>query len=140
MAGTPTPELATLPSGRPWAVFAVQNSTSGFHELMAVPLLLPALHTQVTGRSTGGSATVTGPVSCMPVVDTPVSVSAAPASGWHTTSTALTLNGKAQGGTLHGASLNPGQSYTLTGTAKFADGGKTGSATAKLTFKACPAP
>lgn len=64
---------------------------------------------------------------------------AAPASGWHVVSTSLALNGKAQSDTLAGASLDPGQTYTLAATAKFADGSKTQSATANLSFKACPA-
>ena len=135
-----TPRIATLPSGRGWAVFALDNASSDFDKLVAAPVLLPALHTKVTGDSTGGDATVTGPVSCLPVVSTTVAVSAAPASGWHTTSTSLTLDGKTQAGSLDGATLTPGKSYTLAGTASFADGSKKQTATANLTFKACPAP
>jgi hypothetical protein len=135
-----TPRIATLPSGRGWAVFALQEEPSGFDELIAAPVLLPALRTKVTGDSAGGDVTVTGPVSCLPVVSTTVAVSAAPASGWHTTSTSLTLGGKKQAGSLDGATLTPGKSYTLTGTASFADGSKKQTATANLTFKACPAP
>ena len=134
-----TPEIATLPSGRSWVVYAIQTP-SDYHELIAAPVLLPTRSKNVKATVTAGSVTVNGPVSCLPVIDTSVGVSAAPASGWHVVSTALTLDGAAQSGTLAGASLKPGKSYTLAGTAKFADGSKTGSATANLTFKACPAP
>jgi hypothetical protein len=134
------PRIATLPSGLGWAVFALNSGSSDFDQLIAAPVLLPALRTKVTGDSTGGDVTVTGPVSCLPVVSTTVAVSAAPASGWHTTSTSLTLSGKAQAGSLDGAKLTPGKSYTLTGTASFADGSKKQTATANLTFTACPAP
>lgn len=135
-----TPRIATLPSGRGWAVFALDSASSEFDQLIADPVLLPALRTKVTGDSTGGDVTVTGPVSCLPVVSTTVAVSGAPASGWHTTGTTLTLGGKTQGSSLNGAALTPGNSYILAGTASFADGSKKATATASLTFKACPAP
>jgi hypothetical protein len=135
-----TPEIATLPSGRAWVVYAIQTPQSPYHELLAAPVLLPTLHTSVSSTIAAGSATVTGPVSCLPVIDTSVGASAAPASGWHVVSTSLTLNGKAQSNSLAGASLNPGQTYTLAAIANFADGSKKQSATAKLGFKACPAP
>ncbi|HEY1915423.1 MAG TPA: hypothetical protein VGH27_07585 [Streptosporangiaceae bacterium] len=134
------PEIATLPSGRAWVVYAIQTPQSDYHELLAAPVLLPTRSKNITTTGTAGSVTVNGPVSCLPVIDTSVGVSAAWASGWHVTSTSLTLDGAAQSGTLAGASLKPGKSYTLAGTAKFADGSKTQSATANLTFKACPAP
>jgi hypothetical protein len=135
-----TPRLATLPSGRGWAVFALQSDQTDSDELLAVPVLLPALRTNVTGDSTAGDVTVTGPVSCLPVVSTTVAVSAAPASGWHTTSTSLTLDGTTQPASLDGSTLTPGKSYTLAGTASFADGSKKQTATVNLAFKACPAP
>jgi hypothetical protein len=135
-----TPEVATLPSGRAWVVYAIQTPQSDYDELIAAPVLLPTLHTHVSSTTAAGSVTVTGPVSCLPVIDTSVGASAAPASGWHVVSTSLTLSGKAQSGTLAGASLKPGQTYTLEAMAKFADGSKKQSATAQLNFKACPAP
>jgi hypothetical protein len=135
-----TPRIATLPSGRGWALFALDNTMNDFDTLVAAPVLLPALRTNLTGDSTAGDVTVTGPVSCLPVVSTTVAVSAAPASGWHTTSTSLTLGGKTQPASLDGATLTPGKSYTLAGTASFADGSKKQTATVNLTFKACPAP
>jgi hypothetical protein len=139
LAGS-TPEIATLPSGRAWVVYAVQTTGNDYNELLAAPVLLPTLTTHITSTVAAGGVTVTGPVSCLPVIDTSVGVSAAPASGWHTASTSLTLDGTAQSGTLAGASLTPGKTYTLAGTANFADGSKTQSATANLSIKACPAP
>jgi hypothetical protein len=135
-----TPEIATLPSGRAWVVYAIQTPQGPYHELIAAPVLLPTLHTHASSTIAAGSVTVTGPVSCQPVIDTSVAASAAPASGWHVVSTSLTLDGTAQSGTLAGASLKPGQTYTLAATAQFADGSKKQSGTATMTFKACPAP
>jgi len=134
-----TPELATLPSGRGWVVYALQNET-GYDQLLAVPVLLPALTSTVATSSLAGVARVSGPVSCLPVVTTPVAVAAASAGHWRVLSKALTLSGKSQGSILNGARLRPGASYKLVGTVTFGDGQRQLTVKAVLDFKACPAP
>ena len=133
------PELATLGSGRGWVVYALQNET-GYDQLLAVPVLLPALTSTVATSSVAGVARVSGPVSCLPVVTTPVAVAAASAGHWQVLSKALTLSGKSQGSALNGARLRPGASYKLVGTVTFGDGQRRLTVKAVLAFKACPAP
>ena len=133
------PELATLPSGRGWVVYALQNET-GYDQLVAVPVLLAALTSSVATSSVAGIARVSGPVSCLPVVTTPVAVAAASAGHWQVLSKALTLSGESQGSVLNGARLRPGASYKLVGSVTFGDGQRRLSVKAVLDFKACPAP
>jgi hypothetical protein len=133
------PELATLPSGRGWVVYALQNET-GYDQLVAVPVLLAALTSTVATSSVAGVARVTGPVSCLSVVTTPVAVAAVSAGHWQVLSKALTLSGKSQGSVLNGARLRPGASYKLVGTVTFGDGQRRLTVKAVLGFKACPAP
>jgi hypothetical protein len=133
------PELATLGSGRGWVVYAIQNETD-YDQLLAVPVLLPALTSTVAKSSVAGTARVTGPVSCLPVVTTPVAVAAASAAHWQVLTKALTLSGKNQGSVLNGARLRPGASYKLVGTVTFGDGQRRLTVKAVLGFKACPAP
>ena len=133
------PELATLASGRGWVVYALQNET-GYDQLLAVPVLLPALTSTIAMSSVAGVARVSGPVSCLPVVTTPVAVAAASAGHWQVLSKALTLSGKSQGSVLNGARLRPGASYKLVGSVTFGDGQRRLTVKAVLDFKACPAP
>jgi hypothetical protein len=133
------PELATLASGRGWVVYALQNNT-GYDQLLAVPVLLPALTSTIATSSVAGVARVSGPVSCLPVVTTPVAVVAASAGHWQVLSKALALSGKSQGSVLNGARLRPGDSYKLVGTVTFGDGQRRLTLKAVLDFKACPAP
>ena len=134
-----TPELATLPSGRGWVVYALQTGT-GYDQLLAVPVLLPALTSTTATSAVAGSVRVTGPISCLPVVTTPVAVAASAAAHWQVLSKALTLSGKSQGSVLNGARLRPGASYKLVGTVTFGDGQRRLTVKAVLGFKACPAP
>jgi hypothetical protein len=136
---TTMPELATLSSGRGWVVYALQNE-SDYDQLLAVPVLLPALTSTIATSSVAGVARVTGPVSCLPVVITPVSVAASSAAHWQVLSKALTLSGKGQGSVLNGARLRPGASYKLVGSVTFGDGQRRLTVKAVLGFKACPAP
>ncbi len=133
------PELATLPSGRGWVVYALQNET-GYDQLMAVPVLLPALTSTTATSSAAGVVRVSGPVSCLPVVTTPVTVGASSAAHWEVLSKTLKLSGKSQGSVLNGARLRPGASYRLVGTVTFGDGQRRLTLKAVLDFKACPAP
>jgi len=59
------PELATLGSGRGWVVYALQNETD-YDQLLAVPVLLPALTSTAATSSAAGVARVTGPVFAYP--------------------------------------------------------------------------
>jgi len=133
------PELATLPSGRGWVVYALQNET-GYDQLLAVPVLLPALTSTVVTSSVAGVARVSGPVSCLPVVTTPVALAGASAGHWKVLNKALTLSGQSQGIVLNGARLRPGASYKLVGSVTFGDGQRRLTVKAVLDFKACPAP
>jgi hypothetical protein len=136
---TSFPLLATLPSGRGWVVYALQDQ-SDYDQLVAVPVLLPTLTSTTSTSSVAGSVRVTGPVSCLPVVTTPVAVAASAADHWQVLSKALTLSGKSQGSVLNGAHLRPGASYKLVGRVTFGDGQRRLTVTAVLGFKACPAP
>jgi hypothetical protein len=60
-------------------VYALQNE-SDYDQLLAVPVLLPALTTTVATSAVAGVVRVSGPVSCLPVVTTPVAVAAASAA------------------------------------------------------------
>jgi hypothetical protein len=120
-------------------VYALQNET-GYDQLLAVPVLLPALTSTVSKSSVAGVARVSGPVSCLPVVTTPVAVAAASTGHWQVLSKALTLSGKSQGSVLNGALLRPGASYKLVGSVTFGDGQRRLTVKAVLAFKACPAP
>jgi hypothetical protein len=134
-----TPELATLPSGRGWVVYALQDE-SDYDQLVAVPVLLPALTSTTANGTEAGSVRVTGPVSCLPVVTTPVAVAASSTGHWQVLSKALTLSGKSQGSVLNGARLRPGASYKLVGRVVFGDGQRRLTVKAVLAFKACLAP
>jgi hypothetical protein len=120
-------------------VYALQNET-GYDQLVAVPVLLPALTSTVATSSLAGVARVSGPVSCLPVVSTPVAVAAASAGHWRVLSKAVTLSGMSQGSILNGARLRPGASYKLVGIVTFGDGQRRLTLKAVLDFKACPAP
>ena len=132
------PRVATTPRGTAFAVWSIEAGTSD--RLLLVPVLLPDLTTTKTQASSAGSVTVTGPVSCLPADDISVGVKGTPAKNWHVQQQSLKLGTETVGTTLSGASLTAGKTYTLTGQVTFADGSKNQSASAAVTFKACPAP
>jgi hypothetical protein len=132
------PQLTTSPSGHGWVAWSIESATG--NKLLVAPLLLPGLDVTSAAASTHGRVTVTGPASCLPPVDIPVSVAGKPAAGWSVAAKSLKLGGTAVGTVLHGASLSPGTSHTLTGTVTFARGASRSTGTAKLTFRACPKP
>jgi hypothetical protein len=133
------PQLATLPSGKGWVVYALQDG-SDYDQLVAVPVLLAALTSTTATSAAAGSVRVTGPVSCLPTVTTPVAVAATTAAHWRVLSKVLTLSGKAQDSILNGARLRPGAPYKLVGRVIFGDGQQRLTIKAVLAFKACPAP
>jgi hypothetical protein len=137
MAGG-TPQLTTSPSGRGWVAWSVE-STDG-DKLIVAPLLLPGLDVTATWSGRPGRVVVTGPASCLPPVDVPVSVVGKAAAGWRVASKSLKLGSSAVGTVLHGASLTPGTFYTLTGTATFASGSARGTGRTSVGFRTCPRP
>jgi hypothetical protein len=132
------PQLTTSPSGHGWVAWSIESATG--NKLLVAPLLLPGLDITSAAASAHGRVTVTGPASCLPPVDIPVGVAGKPAAGWLVAAKSLMLGGTAVGAVLHGASLTPGKSYTLTGTVTFARGASRSTGTAKLAFRACPKP
>jgi hypothetical protein len=107
---------------------------------MAARIRLPGASRTSAATATGGRAVLTGPVSCLPAVDTTVGVVGRPASGWRVASKSLKRDGVTQAALLHGEKLAAGSSHTLVGRVVFAKSGKTSVATARLTFTACPNP
>jgi hypothetical protein len=135
------PQIATSPRGTGWLMYTRMGADPGDSiQLLAVPVRLPALSRTVSDASAGGRAVLTGPVSCLPHVDTAVSVVARRASGWSVVSKSLLRDGSAQGPTLHGERLAPGSTHTLTGKVVFGKGGQRATSIARLTFKACSGP
>ena len=129
-AGT-LPQLTTT-AERPRLGHLVDRDDAS-DKLLAAPLLLPGRVVTVTKCSGGRRVTLTGPESCLPPVDLGLGLRA---SGGTAASKILKLNGTTlHSTTLHGASLKPGKSYTLTGTVRFS-GGPT--ITATIRFRACP--
>lgn len=129
-AGT-LPQLTTSPSGRGWVAWSIESTVS--NKLLVAPILLPGRVISVTRRSGGHTVTLTGPASCMPPVDLGLGLRG---SGGAVASKTLKLNGSTlHSMTLHGGSLTPSKSYTLTGTVRFSGGP---AITATIKFKACP--
>jgi hypothetical protein len=141
VGGTPAgdPQIATSPRGDGWVAWTVTKPGGG-HLLRVRPVMLPALSTTKRKRVDGGRALLTGPVSCLPAVDTRVGVRAKPAQGWKVKARKLRLDGAPQGKVLDGAALAPGSKHALTGRVVFAKGGQRSRAAVKLTFTSCPAP
>ncbi len=137
-AGGPA-QLTTAPSGRGWAAWSVE-STHG-NKLLVAPVLLPARTVTASKSVSAGRVTVTGPASCLPPVSTAIGVKGSAAAHWRVVSSSLRLGGKTlHAKTLDGSSLKAGTSYTLTGTATFANGGSRRTVTATLKFRTCPNP
>jgi hypothetical protein len=131
------PQITTTPRGTGWVAWSVESSTG--NKLMVAPVLLPGLDVSVSKVGSGNYITLTGPKSCMPPVDVAVGVKAGPAKHWHVVSKLLRLGSTVlHSNTLNGAALKAGKSYTLTGTAKFANGSRHATVTASLTFTSCP--
>ncbi len=132
------PQLTTSPSGRGWVAWSIESAAG--NKLLVAPLLLPGLEATVSWSGKPGRVVVTGPASCLPPVDVPVSVVGKPVSGWRVTGRSLKLGSSAVGAVLHGASLAGGQRYVLTGTVTFARGGARITGRASLGFRSCPKP
>lgn len=139
--GTPTdtahgPQIATYARGLGWVAWARVDGDN--ERLLVAPIRLPAQKTSKTVSSIAGKVTVTGPVSCLPAVQTTIGVSAKGLNGWSVVSKTLKLDGSVHGTGLNGAGLSPGSSHTVAGTVKFKKGGQTKTVTAQLGFTSCP--
>jgi hypothetical protein len=137
--GTPTyqAQIASGTRGIATVVYTVQSATGS--DLRVAHVLLPDSTRSVAKKGAGGRVTVTGPRSCLPPVNVHVGWSHKAAKGWTFKSGALRLGGKAVSSTLDGATLAPGKSYALAGTATFSKAGKSSTVEAKLAFKTCAA-
>lgn len=141
VGGTPTdlhhgPQIATYARGLGWVAWTRVDGDN--ERLLIAPIRLPAQKTTKSVNTTAGKVTVSGPVSCLPAVQTTIGVSANPAAGWSVVSKVLKLDGSVHGSSLNGASLEAGSSHTVTGTVKFKKGGQTKTVTAQLGFLSCP--
>jgi hypothetical protein len=132
------PQLTTSPSGRGWVAWSVESASGD--KLLVAPLVLPGLRLTNSSAGAHGRVVVTGPASCLPPVDLPVSVAGRPASGWRVAGKSLKLGGSTVGSVLHGAGLTAGRGYTLTGTVTFARGSARSTSRDLLGFRTCPRP
>ncbi|MGD0701081.1 MAG: hypothetical protein ABSA02_14480 [Trebonia sp.] len=132
------PQLTTSPSGRGWVAWSVESPAGD--KLLVAPLVLPGLRVTTSAAGAHGRVVVTGPATCLPPVDLPVSVAGKPASGWRVAGKSLKLGSSAVGAVLHGASLTAGLRYTLTGTVTFARGSARSTYRDLLGFRTCPRP
>ena len=140
--GTPSggePQIGTNPRGLGWVAWGRASTPLGT-TFMVAPIRLPAQRTSRTNGSTYGVVTTTGPVSCLPAVQTTIGVKASGRNGWSLLSKALKLDGSLHSTGLNGAGLAAGSTHTVTGSAKFRKNGVTRSLSASLTFRACPNP
>ena len=133
------PQLTTAPSGRGWVAWSIESSVS--NKLLVAPLVLPGRTVTATKSAGGNRVTLTGPASCLPPVDLGVGVKGSPAAHWSTGGKVLKLGGATlRSPVVHGGSLKPATSYTLTGSVTFSDGGSRRTVTATLKFRTCPNP
>ncbi len=131
------PQITTTARGTGWVAWSVESSVA--NKLLVAPIVLPGRDVTATNASQGNHVVVTGPQSCLPPADIAVGVKAEPAKNWHTVSKVLRLGSTVlNSATLHGATLVPGKSYTLSGTVRFASGSKHAIVTADLKFTSCP--
>ncbi len=141
VGGTPAggdPQIGTIARGLGWVAWGRQEADAiTGNRLLVAPIRLPAQKTTKSKSATSGKVTVTGPVSCLPAVQTTIGVSAKPASGWSVINKTLKLDGAVHGTGLNGSELDPGSNHTVSGTVKFKKGGQTKTVTAQLSFAAC---
>jgi hypothetical protein len=133
------PQLTTAPSGRGWVAWSIE-STHG-NKLLVAPLVLPGRLVTATKSAGGNRVTLTGPASCLPPVDLGIGVKGSPAAHWSAGSKVLKLGATTlHSPVVHGGSMKPGTSYTLTGSVTFSHGGSRQTVTATLKFRTCPSP
>ena len=132
------PQIASTARGIGFVAWSVEDGSTG-DRLRVVRVRLPDRTTSVTKRSGKNRLTVTGPMSCLPVVSTPIGVTAHHAKGWTVTHKTLRLGKKKlHGSSLDGSRLTAGKLYKLTGSAVFHHGGHHKKLKATLKFRSCP--
>ncbi|MFB9315338.1 hypothetical protein [Nocardioides plantarum] len=129
-------QIATNPSGRGWVVWIA----TGHSALVARPILLPALTSPVTTSSRAGRLTLTAPVSCLPLVNTTLEVTAKAAKGWRLQSTSVTLGNQKIYRTIPARALKPGRSYLLTAKATYLKHGVHQTMSKSARFTTCSTP
>ena len=118
-----------------WAILSpIQGN-----KLMVRAVRLPALMTSKTEKAKDNKVTVTGPVSCLPVVSVKAKVKAKAAPGWNVVSRQLKLDGDDVGVDvkIDGEKLAAGSKHVLLGKGVFRRGNSTVTVTEKLKFRAC---
>ncbi|HUC59793.1 MAG TPA: hypothetical protein VMA95_20505 [Streptosporangiaceae bacterium] len=131
------PQITTTARGKGWVAWSAESSEA--NKLLAAPILLPGRDVTASNSAKGNHVTVEGPQSCLPPAGIAVGVKGSPAKNWHVVSKVLRLGSSVvHSAVLNGATLTPGNSYTLSGTVKFASGGSHETVTAKLKFTSCP--
>lgn len=131
------PQIVSTPRGTGWVAWSYESTNAD--KLVIAPYVLSDRTVSASATGRGNRVTVRGPASCLPPVSVPVGITARTASNWHLVSQTLRLNSTVlHTGTLNGASLTAGKTYTLAGTAKFAHGGSNVTVTAKIKFRSCP--
>jgi hypothetical protein len=133
---TQAPQIASGIRGIASVAYSVQ--TSNGDALRFVHVRLPDSTQTITKTGFGGRVTVTGPRSCLPPVNVHIDWTHRPATNWTFESGALRLDGNiVSGSTLDGATLTPGNQYTLIGTAVFGRGSDRNTVQTSLTFRVC---
>jgi hypothetical protein len=133
------PQIATTSRGVGFVAWSVEDGSTG-DKLRVVRVRLPDRTTSVTKRAGKNWVTVTGPMSCLPIVSTPIRVTAHHAKGWTVGTKTLRLgHKKLHGSSLDGSSLSAGKTYRLVGSAVFHHGTHHKKLTATLKFQSCPA-
>jgi hypothetical protein len=131
-------QIASTARGVGFVAWTVEDGSTG-DRLRVVRVRLPDRTKSVTKRSGKNRVTVTGPMSCLPIVSTPIRVKAHHAKGWTVTGKSLRLGKKKlHGSSLDGSRLTAGKLYKLTGSAVFHHGGHHKKLKAVLKFRSCP--
>jgi hypothetical protein len=133
------PAITTTPRGRGWVAWSYYNGDGANGDVLRLSqFVLAGLHTRKTVHGHHGSATLTGPASCLPPVSISVSVAGHPDKGWKVTARRVTLGGKKVGGSLNGAGLTAGKVYSLAGTVTFSKGHSHSKVKSVVKFRSCP--
>lgn len=134
---TYTPQIGETTRGIATVVWSREHGISG-SDLYLSRFRLATVSTTRGDSSAGGRAVITGPVSCLPVSNTPVKLTAHPDKGWSVRSRDFSINGHdITADHLDGASLAKDTSFTLHGSVVFEKNGVKHAATPSFTFRTC---
>ena len=136
-AGGP-PQITTTTRGHGWVAWGILSAPTG-NKLLVRPVRLPALMKKKSAQEKGNKVTVTGPVSCLPVVTVKGRLKTDPAQGWNVVSKSLKLDGDDVDNPvkIDGEKLAAGSEHVLLGKGVFKKGNDTVTVTKKFKFKAC---